>query len=50
MISEIPGPICVRLSGIVGGRWVIVLGKTKIKKLNMEVVCLQPNPIWSLHA
>ena len=31
MISEMPGPICVRLSGIVGGRWVIVLGQKNQK-------------------
>ena len=34
MISEMAGPICVRLSGIVGGRWEIVLGQ-KIKNIDV---------------
>ena len=37
MISEMPGPIGVRISGIVGGRWEIVLGKKKkIKNFAIE--------------
>ena len=35
MISEMPGPICFRLSGIVGGWWGAILGK-KIKMLTYE--------------
>ena len=42
MISEMPWPICIRLSGIVGGRWEIVLGK-KIKMLTLRIWL---NKIW----
>ena len=37
MISEMPGPICIRLSGIVGGRWEIVLGQ-KIQNVDIEIL------------
>ena len=36
MISEMPGPIGVRLSGIVWGRWVIVLSQKKNQKSNVK--------------
>ena len=36
MISEMPGPICVRLSGIVGSRWEIVLGQKKVQNVDIE--------------
>ena len=53
MISEMPGPICVRLSGIVGGRWEIVLGPKKFQNIDVEKCgfffvlsqYFQPNPI-----
>ena len=38
MISEIPGPICVRLSGFVGGRWGDVLGPKKIQNVDIEKI------------
>ena len=37
MISKMPGPICVKLSGIVGGRWVVVLGRKKIQNVELEI-------------
>ena len=36
MISDISGPICVRLSEIVGGRWEVVCGQ-KIQDVNVEM-------------
>ena len=36
MISEMAMPICVRLSGIVGGRWEIVLGPKKFQNIDVE--------------
>ena len=40
MISEMPGPIYVRLSGIVMGRWGDVLGQKKIKNVDIEKIFL----------
>ena len=36
MISVMPGPIYIRFSGIVVGRWVIVLGQKKIWNFEIE--------------
>ena len=38
MISEMTGPICVRLSGIVVGRREIVLGEKKFKMLTLSAL------------
>ena len=40
MISEMPGPIYVRLSGIVMGRWGDVLGQKKIQNVDIEKIFL----------
>ena len=37
MISVMPGPIYIRLPGIVVGRWVIVLGQKKFKILKVRL-------------
>ena len=37
MISEMAGPICVKLSGIVGARWEIVLSEKKIQNFDIEI-------------
>ena len=37
MISEMPGPIYVRLSGIVMGRWGDVLGQKKFPNVDISV-------------
>ena len=37
MISEMPEPICVRLSGIVGARWEIVFGQKNTQNFEIEI-------------
>ena len=61
MDAHMPGPICVKLSEFVEGRWGFnSANKKNKKKKNLmkffwsiffeEVFCLQPNPTSSLHA
>ena len=38
MISEMPGPIYVRLSGIVVGRWGDVLGQKRNQNVDIEKI------------
>ena len=51
MDSHMAGPMCVKLSGVVGGCQVSVLGQRNISnwKKNLIFFCLLPNSIWSLH-
>ena len=45
MISHMPGPICVRLSGIVGGRWEIVLSQNVDIENLSKLPCIAPSLI-----